>query len=42
VISNLGPSDALIRIPMKDFSEAMARVKTGEASKIWEYPKGTK
>src|ERR1700723_3606323 len=30
------------RIPMKDFSKAMARLKTGEASKILVYPKGTK
>src|ERR1700723_1656948 len=29
-------------IPMKDFSKAMARLKTGEASKILVYPKGTK
>jgi len=41
VISNLGPSGVLIRIPMKDFSEAMARLKTGEA-KIRVYPNGTK
>jgi threonine 3-dehydrogenase len=30
------------RIPMKDFSKAMARLKTGEASKILVYPNGTK
>ena len=30
------------RIPMKDFSQAMARLKTGEASKILVYPNGTK
>src|ERR1700687_4516346 len=30
------------RIPMKDFSKAMARLKTGEASKILIYPNGTK
>jgi threonine 3-dehydrogenase len=30
------------RIPMKDFSTAMARLKTGEASKILVYPNGTK
>src|ERR1700728_195517 len=30
------------RIPMKDFSRAMARLKTGEASKILVYPNGTK
>jgi threonine 3-dehydrogenase len=29
------------RIPMKDFSQAMARLKTGEASKILVYPNGT-
>jgi threonine 3-dehydrogenase len=29
------------RIPMKDFSKAMARLKTGEASKILIYPNGT-
>lgn len=28
------------RIPMKDFSKAMARLKTGEASKILVYPNG--
>src|SRR5512133_1485640 len=30
------------RIAMKDFSSAMARLKTGEASKILVYPNGTK
>src|SRR6267378_2658743 len=30
------------RIAMKDFSKAMARLKTGEASKILVYPNGTK
>ena len=30
------------RIPMKDFSKAMERLKTGEASKILVYPNGTK
>ena len=30
------------RIPMKDFSAAMARLKTGEASKILVYPNGTR
>jgi threonine 3-dehydrogenase len=30
------------RIPMKDFSTAMARLKTGEASKILVYPNGVK
>src|ERR1039457_4065303 len=30
------------RIPMKDFSKAMARLKTGEASKILVYQSGTK
>jgi threonine 3-dehydrogenase len=30
------------RIPMKDFSKAMARLKTGEASKILVYPNGTR
>jgi threonine 3-dehydrogenase len=30
------------RIPMKDFSKAMARLKTGEASKILVYPNGAK
>jgi len=30
------------RIAMKDFSSAMARLKTGEASKILIYPNGTK
>jgi len=30
------------RIPMADFSKAMARLKTGEASKILVYPNGTK
>ena len=30
------------RIPMKDFSKAMARLKTGEASKILVYPNGMK
>jgi threonine 3-dehydrogenase len=30
------------RIPMTDFSKAMARLKTGEASKILVYPNGTK
>jgi len=30
------------RIAMKDFSQAMARLKTGEASKILVYPNGTK
>jgi threonine 3-dehydrogenase len=30
------------RIPMKDFSQAMARLKTGEASKILVYPNGTR
>jgi len=30
------------RIPMKDFSNAMARLKTGEASKILVYPNGTR
>jgi threonine 3-dehydrogenase len=30
------------RVPMKDFSKAMARLKTGEASKILVYPNGTK
>jgi threonine 3-dehydrogenase len=30
------------RIPMKDFSQAMARLKTGEASKILVYPNGMK
>jgi threonine 3-dehydrogenase len=30
------------RIPMKDFSKAMARLKTGEASKILVYPNGVK
>jgi hypothetical protein len=28
--------------PMKDFSKAMARLKTGEASKILIYPNATK
>jgi hypothetical protein len=28
------------RIPMKDFSLAMERLKTGEASKILVYPNG--
>ena len=28
------------RIPMKDFSRAMERLKTGEASKILVYPNG--
>ncbi len=30
------------RIPMKDFSKAMARLRTGEASKILVYPNGTR
>ena len=30
------------RVPMTDFSKAMARLKTGEASKILIYPNGTK
>src|SRR5246500_5913187 len=30
------------RIPMKDFSQAMERLKTGEASKILVYPNGVK
>jgi hypothetical protein len=30
------------RMPMKDFSQAMDRLKTGEASKILVYPNGTK
>jgi threonine 3-dehydrogenase len=30
------------RIPMKDFSKAMARLKTGEASKILVYPNGAR
>jgi threonine 3-dehydrogenase len=30
------------RIAMKDFSKAMERLKTGEASKILVYPNGTK
>src|SRR6476469_1514468 len=30
------------RIAMKDFSKAMARLRTGEASKILVYPNGTK
>src|SRR5205807_8270731 len=30
------------RIPMKDFSKGMARLKTGEASKILVYPNGTR
>jgi threonine 3-dehydrogenase len=30
------------RIALKDFSSAMARLKTGEASKILVYPNGTK
>src|SRR5712672_1554701 len=30
------------RIPMKDFSKAMERLKTGEASKILVYPNGVK
>ena len=30
------------RIPMADFSKAIARLKTGEASKILVYPNGTK
>ena len=30
------------RLPMKDFSKAMARLKTGEASKILVYPNGVK
>jgi threonine 3-dehydrogenase len=30
------------RIAMKDFSQAMERLKTGEASKILVYPNGTK
>ncbi len=30
------------RIAMKDFSKAMARLKTGEASKILVYPNGTR
>ncbi len=30
------------RMPMKDFSKAMDRLKTGEASKILVYPNGTK
>jgi threonine 3-dehydrogenase len=30
------------RIPLKDFSKAMERLKTGEASKILVYPNGTK
>jgi threonine 3-dehydrogenase len=30
------------RMPMKDFSKAMERLKTGEASKILVYPNGTK
>jgi threonine 3-dehydrogenase len=30
------------RIPMKDFSKAMGRLKTGESSKILVYPNGSK
>ena len=30
------------RVPMKDFSKVMARLKTGEASKILVYPNGVK
>ena len=30
------------RIPMRDFSKGMARLKTGEASKILLYPNGVK
>src|SRR3954462_8020618 len=30
------------RIPMKDFSQAMERLKTGEASKILVYPNGVR
>ncbi len=30
------------RIPMKDFSKAMAHLRTGEASKILVYPNGTR
>jgi len=30
------------RIPMKDFSKAMERLKTGEASKILVYPNGVR
>ena len=30
------------RIPMKDFSKAMERLQSGEASKILMYPNGTK
>jgi len=29
-------------IPMTDFSKAMVRLKTGEASKILVYPNGTR
>jgi hypothetical protein len=30
------------RIPMKDFSKAMERLRTGEASKILVYPNGVR